>query len=79
MSNLNNLITDSFFADSIFGAYAEQYANQLIVDIRAATFQQEPVTKAQLDGLRVRLERIEDRTIRESLDHQLRRLEARNR
>ena len=79
MINLNNLITDSFFADSIFGAYAEQYANQLIVDIRAATFQQEPVTKAQLDGLRVRLERIEDRTIRESLDHQLRRLEARNR
>lgn len=79
MSNLNDLITDSFFADSIFGAYAERYANTLIEDITAAEQQREFVPREHLKELHSRLDRIEDRVIRESLDRRLRRLEARNR
>ena len=77
MSNLNDLITDSFFADSVFGAYAEQYANQLLRDINAAE-QLEVLSKNRLKELRCRLDRIEDAVIRGSLDRQLRRLEARS-
>ena len=76
MSNLNDLITDSFFADSIFGASAERYADTLIKDISAAEQQPEFVSRDQVDALRDRLDRIEDRMIRESLGQQLRRLEA---
>ncbi len=78
MSNLNDLITDSFFADSIFGAYAEQYANTLITNINEAEQQRESVPKDQLEELRSRLNRIEDQVIRKSLGQRLRRLEARN-
>lgn len=77
MSNLNDLITDSFFADSVFGAYAELYANQLLQDINTAG-QSEDAPKDRLKELRCRLDRIEDAVIRGSLERQLRRLEARS-
>lgn len=79
MSNLNDLITDSFFAGSVFGAYAERYADTLLkdIDINAAEQQLESVSRDQVEELRGRLYRIEDWMIRESLDRQLRRLEAR--
>lgn len=78
MSNLNDLITNSFFADSIFGAYAERYVNKLIQDINVADELSEFVPRDRLEELHGRLERIEDSVIRESLDRRLRRLEARN-
>lgn len=77
MSNLNDLITDSFFADSIFGAYAERYVQQLIEDIRAAEQSPEAVTRDRPEDLYSRLDRIEDPIIRESLEWRIRRLEAR--
>ena len=52
MSNLNDLITDSFFADSIFGAYAEQYANTLIADISETERQWGSVPRYRLEELR---------------------------
>lgn len=79
LSNLNDLITDSFFADSIFGAFAEQYANKLISDIAVAEVQPEFVPEDQLAELRSRLDRIEDRVIWQSLNWKLCRLEARAR
>lgn len=77
MSNLNDLITDSFFADSIFGAYAERYVQRLIEDIRAAEQSPGSVTSDRTEELRSRLDRIEDTMIRESLEWRIRRLEAR--
>lgn len=79
LSNLNDLITDSFFAESIFGAFAEQYANTLIEDIRAIEQQRNSVTRNQLTELHDRLDRIEDSMVRESLNRRLYRLEARAR
>lgn len=79
LSNLNDLITDSFFAESIFGAFAEQYANKLIEDIRAIELQRNSVTRNQLTELHDRLDRIEDSMVRESLNRRLYRLEARAR
>ena len=74
MSNLSNLFTDTFFSQSVFGAFAEQYANTLIQDINAAAQKPNLVTEQQIEGMRNRSYLIEDTVIRKSLDIMLRRL-----
>lgn len=74
MSNLSNLFTDTFFSQSVFGAFAEQYANTLIRDINAATQEPSSVTEQQIEEMRNRSYLIEDTVIRKSLDIMLRRL-----
>ena len=80
MSNINDLITDSFFADSIFGAYSEQYVNRLLEQINKAKdrLKTEPgAVKEELPELRKQLAVIDDDTIRESIDRYIGRLIAR--
>lgn len=74
MSNLSNLFTDTFFSQSVFGAFAEQYANTLIQDINAAAQEPNLVTEQQIEEMRDRSYLIEDTVIRKSLDIMLRRL-----
>lgn len=81
MSNLSDLLTDSFFANSVFGAYSEQYVNRLIADIVAAEKLQESNWEraaAQVPELRRRLDNIEDHVIWQSLSWRLQRLESGN-
>ena len=49
MSNLSNLFTDTFFSQSVFGAFAEQYANTLIQDINAAAQESNLVTEQLIE------------------------------
>lgn len=83
MSNLNDLLTDTFFAASIFGAYAEHYTNTLICKIHAVEQESAGLPRQQIQAkvkdLRERLDRIEDDVIRKSLEAKLRRLEERRR
>ncbi len=74
MSNLSNLFTDTFFSQSVFGAFAEQYANTLIQDINTAAQKPNLVTEQQIEEMRYRSYLIEDTVIRKSLDIMLRRL-----
>lgn len=81
MSNMSDLLTDSFFANSVFGAYSEQYVNRLIADIVAAEKLQESNWEraaAQVPELRRRLDNIEDHVIWQSLSWRLQRLESGN-
>lgn len=74
MSNLSNLFTDTFFSQSVFGAFAEQYANTLIKDINTAIQNPNSVTEDQIEEMRNRTYLIEDTVIRKSLDIMLRRV-----
>lgn len=79
LCSLNDLITDSFYADSIFGAFAENYANALIRDIQEAeTLQKQSPDQARelVPALRKRAGVIEDELICRSLMRRIRRLEG---
>lgn len=77
MSNLNDILLDSMFLSSPFGAFAEQYTNEVMKQI--SELKEIPVhspdqiidLKPQIEILQKKIEIIDDLYIRETLKHSL--------
>ena len=83
MSSLNDLLVDSFFSDSVFGAFAEGYVNRLIDDLNALEEEADGTNygymQERISELNRRLEIVEDKVIHGSLMQRINRLERRAR
>lgn len=83
MSNLNDLLVDSFFTDSVFGAFAEKYVNRLIGELNALEGEADNTNydnlQESISELNRRLEIVEDKVIYGSLKQRINRLERRAR
>jgi predicted ATP-binding protein involved in virulence len=80
MSNLMDLLTDSFYTDSVFGAYSENYVNQIINEIEALEKEQAldaAKKREKIADLRHRLSVIDDDMIRSSIVRRIQRMEMR--
>lgn len=79
MSNINDILLDSFFMEAPYGAWAEEYVNKLIKQINEISLdikneQDIEKIKAEIEQLEKKVEVIGEELIRDSLLKKLKRL-----
>lgn len=79
MSNINDILLDSFFMEAPYGAWAEEYVNKLIKQINEISLnikneQDIEKVKAEIEQLEKKVEVIGEELIRDSLLKKLKRL-----
>lgn len=75
MSNITDILMDSFFTDSIFGSFSENYVNEIISRIEKWEKNPHDISMQYINDLKEEIEIIEEVIIRESILHRINRLE----
>lgn len=71
LSNINNILLDSFFVRSPFGAFAEQYVDRLIQELDTMDRDGEALDTERIEELESRIRIIDEPVIRAGLEEKL--------